>query len=139
MKWKTWTKISALILFILAIAGFYLSNFYTAGALVEIQNFPSETQLDSIDNTQAIEFSFFLYNTGDRTSFVKTIYLQGYGSFTIEPKEDISIAPNENREIIVTLIAPNENVQEEITIQVFTDKEIITSQSIPIKWGGLLE
>ncbi|MDP3728045.1 MAG: hypothetical protein Q8R18_01185 [bacterium] len=43
MNWKTWTKISAVILFIIVIAGFYLSNFYSEGAVLEIQNAPSSS------------------------------------------------------------------------------------------------
>ena len=80
MNWKTWTKITAVIIFLIAIANFYYAHYYNEGPIVSIENFPSETDLDSLSTTDDISFSFFLYNNGDETAFVKSILLMRYDS-----------------------------------------------------------
>src|SRR3989344_5351937 len=88
MDWKTWTKISAVILFIIAVTGFYLNNFYSEGAVLEIQNIPSSSELGRLKASEDYTFIFSLYNTGDSTAFVDII------SVSTDPKLITEIHPS---------------------------------------------
>ena len=146
MSWKTWTKISGVILFVIAILGFYYGNFYKEGPSLSIQNFPSLTDLDSLDYTKDISFSFFLYNAGGQTTFVKSVIILEYDDqakqittpITIDPSRDFAIAPGETKEIKVTLPAANKDFSGTITAEIFYDSQKLVSQTIPLSWGGIL-
>ena len=144
MDRKTWTKISGIILFIIAITGFYLSNFHREGVVLTIENFPQK--VDSLQNTKDISFSFYLYNTGDKTAFVKSIILLRYyedgsqvaDTVEINPKSDFAIAPGESKEILVTVPARDEDTKYTLTAEVFYDDKKLVSNTIPVAWGTLL-
>ena len=146
MNWKTWTKITAVIIFLIAIANFYYSHYYNEGPIVSIENFPSETDLDSLSTTDDISFSFFLYNNGDETAFVKSILLMRYDSennlvstyYTIDPSFDFYISEGESQEINVILPAPDESLSYSLNAEVFTENGKIVSSTIPVVWGSLL-
>jgi len=144
MSWQTWTKISSVILFIIAILGFYYANYYHEGPALTIENFP--VNLDSLDTTDDIQFSFFLYNGGDQTAFVKSIILlrsyedgsQVADAATIAPMSDFSIEPGESKEILVTLPAPDEDTSYTLSAEIFYTDEKVVSETIPVVWGALL-
>ena len=144
MSWKTWTKISGIILFILAIAGFYYTNVYKEGAVIAIQNFPEN--LDSLDGAKDITFSFYLYNTGDETAFVESIILLRYfedgsqvtDAIEINPKSDFPLAPGESQEIFVTLPSQEEKRFYTLIAEVFYNNQKVMSDTIPVAWGTLL-
>ncbi|MBI5797718.1 hypothetical protein HZA98_02315 [Candidatus Woesearchaeota archaeon] len=146
MEWKTWSRLSGVILFIIAIAGFYYAHLYHGSSKLEIQNFPSETDLDSLNPTQDISFSFFLYNTGEKTAFVKSIILLEYDeqgkqkttAVIVSPKTDFAINSKESREINVTLPSPQKEIQYSLSAQIYYDNNKINSETVPVRWGGLL-
>lgn len=127
MNWKTWTKISGVILFIIAVAGFYLGNFYSEGVILSIEDFPQK--LDSLDTTKDISFSFYIYNTGDETTFVKSIILlrkyedgtQVADTVEIKPQSGFVIAPGESTQIQVTL--PPQEKPYSLEAEIFYDKD----------------
>jgi hypothetical protein len=142
MDWKTWTKISGVILFIIAVTGFYLSNFHKQGVELSIQNFPEN--LDSLDTEQDISFSFFIYNQGDTTAFVDAIILvreyadgsQVADTATISPEKDFTLEPGESKEISITL--PPEEKEYTLSAEIFYEEQKISSEKIPVVWGTLL-
>lgn len=146
MHWKTWTKISSIILLLLAIAGFYYANYHKEGAVLSIQNFPAATDLDSIDTSKGISFSFFLYNKGDQVAFVKSIIFLRYAedgsqvtdTLTVDPKSDFTVDPGETKEIKVSLPASGEEQSYSLAAEVFYDEEKISSETVPVRWGALL-
>lgn len=146
MAWQTWTKVSSVILFIIAILGFYYSTYYTEGSTVTIQNFPSVTELDSLDPTEDITFSFFIYNEGGETAFVRSVIVLEYDEdqnqvtvpVTISPRNDFAIQPGETKEVVVTLAAPGEEARYTLAVEVFYDGDKVTSATVPVQWGSLL-
>mgnify|MGYP003965754887 CR=1 FL=1 len=143
MDWQTWTKISGVILFIIAIVGF-AGNYYIKGPMLEIQNFPGLTDLDALNNDEDISFTFFLYNTGDKTAFVKSIKLNDQGNnfrnpTFIDPSSDFSINPGESKEVSVTLSSPGKDGGYSVSAQVYYNNRNIKSSYVPVLWGGLLE
>ncbi len=142
MNWKTWTKISAVILFIIAVTGFYLSNFHKDGVVLSIEDFPEN--LDSLEATQDIAFSFYIYNQGDETAFVKSIVLQrNYpdGSSVadtpqINPSSDFTIEPGESKQVSITL--PAQENPYTLLAEIYYDDQKISSNLIPVAWGTLL-
>ena len=146
MNWKTWTKITAVVAFMILVANFYYSHYYSEGPIVSIENFPSDSDLDSLSTTDDISFSFFLYNNGDETAFVKSVILMRYDpdgnlittDYTLDPKYDFYIASGESQEINVILSAPDESLSYSLNAEVFTENGKITSNSVPVVWGSLL-
>ncbi len=144
MNWQTWTKFSSIILFIIAVTGFYLGNFYADGVILNIDNFPQS--LSSLDNDQDIFFTFYLYNKGDTTAFIQSITLdRSYEDGTlvadteqITPKEDFSIAPGESKEISIILPNSAENKQYSLQATIYFDNEKLSTNSILVAWGTLL-
>ena len=144
MDWKTWTKISAVILFIIVVAGFFFSSILSQGVSFSIQNFPQS--LDSLETSEDISFSFYIYNEGDATAFVESIILLRYyeddsqvaDTISISPSKDFTIEPGESKEILVTL--PNSEEEKEYTIQaeIFYSNNKLLSNTIPVAWGTLL-
>ncbi len=144
MNWKTWTKITASILFIIVIANFYYDHYYQQDSILTIQNFP--TKLSSLDSSKDISFSFFIYNEGNKPAFVKTIILLRYegdnqilDSVTIEPSTDFSINSKESQEVTITLPTTNELKEYSLKAEIFYDNDKISSETIPVKFGGLIE
>ena len=146
MEWKTWTKISAVILFLLAIAGFYLANFHHVGVVLSLEDFPQ--QLASLDSNKDIPFTFYIYNTGDETAFVQSVYLQTVSKESIQiiqrgivvsPQSDFEIKEGESQQITVLLPSPGESANFTLTAQVFyNDDKSLFSNTIPVVWGTLL-
>jgi len=142
MNWQTWTKISGVILFIIAVTGFYLNNFYSEGVILTIQDFPEH--LDSLETTEDISFSFYLYNQGDETAFVKSIILlreyedgtQVADTVEIHAQSDFIVKPAESTQILVTL-SPQESPYS-LTAEIFYDNQKLLSNTIPVAWGTLL-
>ena len=140
MRWKTWAKISSVVLFIIAVTGFYYANFSEKEAVLSIENFPSHLQ--SFDQEEDIRFSFFLYNSGEQTSFVKSIFLERYapdGSAVLEdtqisPEKDFSVAPGESIDIVITL-PPSLNARAyQMTVVVLYEDGVLRSETIPVAW-----
>ncbi len=142
MEWKTWTKISGVILFLIAVTGFYLANFHSEGVVLTIEDFPDN--LDSLDSTEEITFSFYIYNSGDETAFVKSIILQrDYADASqvadtaqIDPPSDFSLEPGQSKLISITL-PPQENAYS-LTAEIYYDDEKLSSNTISVAWGTLL-
>tara|TARA_Y100000310_G_C20547912_1_gene746540 strand:+ start:527 stop:979 length:453 start_codon:yes stop_codon:yes gene_type:complete len=150
MKWRTWTRFTAVVFFIIAVLTFYFTysgQVMENDAFLEFENFPTETDLDSLEIDQKIDFSFFLYNTGDSTAFVDRVFvylLDEDGNLireaeTILPDEDFSITGSGDAEVLVSLSAPNEEESSYLSIEVYYDDEqILTSEPVPVTWGTLL-
>ncbi|MSR86033.1 hypothetical protein EXS74_01400 [Candidatus Woesearchaeota archaeon] len=146
MEWQTWTKISAVVLFILAIAGFYLSNFHSEGVILSIEDFPQK--LDSLDANKDISFTFYIYNTGDKTAFIQSVYVTTVSgesvqiierSIEVTPQNDFKIEEDSSQEITVLLPSPGAAANFTLTAQVFYDDDkSLTSEQIPVAWGTLL-
>lgn len=148
MNWRTWTRFTAVVFFFIAVLTFYFTysgEVIEAEAFLEFQNLPTETDLDSLELSSDIEFSFFLYNTGDRTAFVDRVFvylLDEDGNLireaeTIIPEKDFSVAGD--AEVLVSLSAPNEIESSYLSIEVYYDDEqILTSELVPVTWGSLL-
>src|SRR3989344_5322308 len=141
MNWKTWTKISGVILFIIALTGFYLSNFHKEGVVLSIEDFPQD--LDSLDRNADINFSFYLYNQGDETAFVKSIILQRYDeegsaladTVEINPQSDFTIEAGDSKQIFIIL--PAQESLYTLTAEIYYDEKKIRSDTIPVVWGTL--
>ena len=138
MDWKTWTKISGVILFIIAIVGF-AGNYYIKGPSLEIQNFPGPADLDTLDVSEDITFTFFLYNTGDRSAFVKNIVVNYDLTTAIEvnPQSDFAINAGDSQEVTVVLPTPNTGGEYSLSLDVFYNKKTISSETVPLIWGGI--
>lgn len=140
MNWKTWTKIAAVILFIIAIVNFYFAYFHNPTAELTIQNFPEA--LDSLDNEKDITFSFFLYNDGNKPAFVNSMVFTKDGDLeilsgvSISPNSDFSINAQESREVQVTLPALNEDGGYELTATIYYNEEKL-SDSTFVNWGSI--
>ena len=134
MDWKTWTKISAVILFIIAVTGFYLNNFYSEGAVLEIQNIPSSSELGRLKASEDYTFIFSLYNTGDSTAFVDIT------SVSTDPKliteihpSSLSIEEKQIKDIQILVTAPQKETETTMTITIFYgDKSL--SQTAIMQW-----
>ena len=145
MHWKTWTKISSVALFVIAVLGFYYANYYQKEAVLTIQNFPTAVDLDSLDTTEDITFTFFLYNEGEETAFVRSIIVLVYDEdqtqatfpVTISPRSDFTIAAKETKEITVALSAPGANARYTLAAEIFYDGTKAVSETVPVLWGGL--
>lgn len=125
MSWQTWTKISGVILFIIAVAGFYLGNFYSEGAVLEIQNFPSSSDLRSVKASEDYTFTFSLYNTGDETAFVDIISVSTDPQlFTEVNPSTLSIEEKQTEDVQVTLTAPE--TETTITVTVFYGEKSVS-------------
>jgi hypothetical protein len=146
MNWKTWTKITAVVAFIILIANFYYAHYYNEGPVLSIENFPSATDLDSLSTEADIQFSFFIYNNGDETAFIKSIILMRYDSegnlittdYSINPSSDFYIPSSESQEVKVILDSPQEQFSYTLYAEIFTDDGKITSETVPVVWGSLL-
>jgi hypothetical protein len=150
MKWRTWTRFTAVVFFIIAVLTFYFAysgEVIETDASLEFQNFPTETDLDLLELDQNIDFTFFLYNTGDATAFVDRVFislLDEDGNLireaeTIIPEEDFSITDRGDVEILVSLSAPGEVESSYLSIEVYYDDEqTLTSELVPVTWGTLL-
>jgi hypothetical protein len=146
MDWKTWTKLSGIILFAIAVSNFYLGNFYSEGVVLSIENFPGKFDLDTTSMSENITFSFFLYNTGSTSAFVDNILISNLygtrstqGHILINPVENFIVEPGFSKEIFVTLPAPDQIFEGEVALVVYYDNDkAIHSPSIPVKWGSLL-
>lgn len=143
MNWKTWTKITAIILFTIAIANFYYDHYYQQDSVLSIQNFP--TELNSIDKNKEINFTFFIYNDGNKPAFVNSVILLRYEGetqildrTTITPYWDFAIPSKKSQEIQVTLPASNEQKEYSLQAEVFYDDKKISTEIIPVKFGGLI-
>jgi len=134
MDWKTWTKISAVILFVIAVTGFYLNNFYSEGAVLEIQNIPSTSELGRLKASEDYTFTFSLYNTGDKVAFVDIILV------STDPKLITEIYPSslyieekQIKDIQILVTAPETETETTISITVFYgDKSV--SQTTIMQW-----
>lgn len=146
MEWKTWTKISAVILFVIAVTGFYLANFHSKGVILSIEDFPQ--QLDSLETTKDIPFTFYIYNSGDETAFIQSVYVTTVSSESIQivprsievsPQSDFSIEAGASQAITVLLPAPEEDANFTLKAQVYyNNDQALTSSSVPVAWGTLL-
>ena len=150
MNWRTWTRFTAVVFFFIAVLTFYFTysgEVIENEALLEFKNFPTETDLDSLATDQNIDFSFFLYNSGDTTAFVDRIFvylLDEEGDLireagTIIPEKDFSITGKGDAEVLVSLLTTNEEESSYLSIEVYYDDEqILTSELVPVTWGSLL-
>ncbi|MBT3324516.1 hypothetical protein HN681_04180 [archaeon] len=141
MRWQTWTRFTAIILFVITVLTFaftYSDNFVEGSSNIEFQNFPTATDLDSLDLNEDIEFSFFLYNNGGEAAFVKKILLSSDLDYFITPEEDFSVLAGEAQEIIVILESPGIELESELYFQVFYDDFSIESEELPVVWGTIL-
>lgn len=135
MNWQTWTKISGAILFIIAITGFYLSNFYQEGAVLEIQNLPSSSNLERLKVSEDYTFTFSLYNIGDKTAFVDIISVNTDPALVTElSPSSLSIEEKQTKDIQVTLTAPGRETETAITITVFYGEEKAISKTLQAEW-----
>lgn len=145
MNWKTFARVSAVILLLIALTNFYFAYFGKEGPHVEFRNIPSSTELDSLDVKRPINFSFFLYNSGDEAAFVKEINgkiqpddVLPAGTLTISPSGDLSILPKDSQEITVQILSPGQKFQGNLTIMVFYESTILLSDQIPVSFGAIL-
>ena len=137
MGWKTWSKVTATILFIIAIVTFYLNFIQPDMAALELHGLPSDTDLDSLDITEDLTFSFFLYNGGDKPAFIDSIKIVGYEEYVVDPVSSFEVDKEDSKEILIVLKAPEEELSSSIKIAVYSDNVLETSQ-IPFAWGEFL-
>ena len=135
MSWQTWTKISGVVLFIIAVVGFYLGNFYNQGPVLEIQNFPSSSELTRLKASEDYSFTFSLYNTGDRTAFVDIISVSTDPPWIIEVNpSSVSIEEEKTENIEIRMTAPGTATETTMTIQVFYGDGKSLSKTAQIQW-----
>ncbi len=148
MEWKTWQRFTAVVLFLITVGTFYFTYLDTGEPDVIIQTFPSATELDSLDNSEDITFSFFLYNQGEQAAVIDRVLVtltDGAGEeagliVTINPEADFSLDAGINaKEIEVTLAAPGEDAQFSLQAEVYTGDTKLVSDTIPVLWGSFLE
>lgn len=135
MDWKTWTKMSGVILFIIAVTGFYLTNFYQQGAVLEMQNFPSSSDLERLKVSEDYIFTFSLYNTGDETAFVDIISVSTDPPLITEhTPSSLSIEEKQTKDIQVSITAPVAETETTIIITVFYGDGKSLSQTATMQW-----
>jgi hypothetical protein len=142
MNWKTWTKISAVILFIIAVTTFYLNYIQKDEARLEFQNFP--TLLTSIIGDD-LEFNFFLYNSGDRPAFVDSLVILRYEydaeesviyPVDITPSGDFSVDGKGYQQITVSLPYEKDGYYY-LQTDVYYDDLKLSSEKIPVLFGEM--
>ena len=135
MDWKTWTKVSGVILFIIAVAGFYLGNFYNEGSVLEIQNFPSSSELSRLKATEDYTLTFSIYNTGDETAFVDVISVSTQPSLVTElDPASLSIESKQTKDVQVHLSALGKEEETNIVIVVYYGDGESVSQKATLQW-----
>ncbi|MDP3918617.1 MAG: hypothetical protein Q8Q35_01790 [Nanoarchaeota archaeon] len=142
--WQTWTKITAVIIFLITIIGFVL-DLTPESAELSIQNFPTSSDLDTLDIYEDIDFSFFLYNSGEKESFVKSIVINRYyedgsqptNTITISPEKDFKVSIQESKEINVKLPAPNEDESYQLELIIYYDDLTLQSEEVTAIWGTI--
>jgi hypothetical protein len=146
MDWKWWTKVSGIILFVIAISNFYLAHYHNEGAVLSVENFPGQFDLDTLDVNENITFSFFLYNIGDTTAFIESISSNTvYGGtsslddkISVDPNSDFTLIEGSSQEVSVTLPAPGESHDGEITITIYYGENTLSTETVPVSWGSIL-
>tara|TARA_Y100000310_G_C20701911_1_gene830790 strand:+ start:4843 stop:5277 length:435 start_codon:yes stop_codon:yes gene_type:complete len=144
MSWQTWTRFTAVVLFLIAVGTFYFNYLDTGDSLLSIENYPSNADLDSLDLNEDISYSFFLYNSGDGASFIERIVIDATDTngdtkeLLIEPDKDFNIDAGGSQEITVTLPAPGEETTYSLATTIYTTKEIINAESLTATWGTIL-
>jgi len=141
MNWKTWTKISAVILFLIAVTTFYINYIQKEEANLELQNFP--TILTSLSEDD-LEFNFFLYNSGEKTAFVDYIVIFRYDDETtpivfpieITPYEDFSVEGEGYQEIQVSIPYEPDGFYD-IQAEIYYDDIKLSSEKIPVLFGEM--
>lgn len=135
MRWKTWARVSAIILFVIAVAGFYLNNFYEKGPLLEIQNFPSSSDLRLLRNSEDYTFTFSLYNKGDVTAFVDVISVdtQPFIGTSVVPQY-LSVEGGKTEDVQVILSALGAETETNITVTIFYADSKFVSKTVQAKW-----
>jgi len=129
--YKTIGLLIALLTLLSTGLGVYYGYFYVGEAELAFEGLPSE--LHEYDNTVSSDFSFFLNNEGSATAFVDYVYVD-YQS-EISPKQSFTVEKGDSREIVVSLYAPREDVEDEFTIEVWYDDTMIKSNKINVRWG----
>lgn len=135
MEWKTWARISAVILFLLTLTGFYFNYFYFQGPVLEIQNFPLSSDLERLKTSEDYSFTFSLYNTGDRTAFVDIISIRTEPTLFSEVDPlSLTIKEKQTEDIQINLGAPKTETETTLTITVFYDGGKSISKTAILKW-----
>ena len=101
------TSAGIIIALILSIVGFYNDYFAEETPQLSIQSFP--TSINTFDQ----EFSFFLYNEGEKPAFIDYIYLDG-AEATISPQKDFVVNPLESYKITIYLENPEQSIQTHV-------------------------
>ncbi|MAG78304.1 hypothetical protein CL616_02970 [archaeon] len=130
------TTIGIIIALTLSIINLFNTYLVEETPDLSIQSFPQE--LSSFNTNEDIEFTFFLYNEGEKPAFIDYIYA-GNSNFIIEPQMDFVISAYDTYPISITLPAKNKELEEEIQFEVYfgPGNQKIRSEKITVKWGTL--
>ncbi len=145
MRWQTWTRFTAVILFLITVATFYFTYFDTEDPTLTFVGFPGDSDLDSLDNTEDITFTLYISNSAEETAFVDAVVVTVYdvesevGIATVEPDKDFYVTSDTPSEVFVTLEAPGEDTEYTLITEVYYGEEKLVSDEVPVSWGTLLE
>tara|TARA_Y100000310_G_C20649336_1_gene798496 strand:+ start:1391 stop:1792 length:402 start_codon:yes stop_codon:yes gene_type:complete len=130
--YKTIGLFIALLTLLSTALGVYYGYFYVGESELVFEGLPSE--LHEYDNTVSSDFSFFLNNEGGATAFVDYVYVDYVSE--ISPKQSFAIEKGDSREVTISLYAPEEDVEDEFSIEVWYDDTMIRSEKINVRWGS---
>jgi len=127
--------------FVIASINVYYTHFYGPDVVVEF--FP-KNGMGAVNVNDKLDFSFLLYNRGNKNAFIDTIivecsdsdsyYMYPYGT-SCSPGL-IYIAPGETEEIKITLHPPMKKYYTWIKLKIYlTDNKSIETDSFLVTWG----
>ena len=138
MRWQTWTRFTAVVIFLMTMGTFYFTYFETEDPTLTFLNFPEE--LDTLDNTEDMVFTLYLSNSGDDPAFVNavdvTVYSEGeeVDIATVDPDKDFYVTSDTPAEVSVTLEAPGEDIEYTLITEVYYGEEKLVSDEISVSW-----
>jgi len=124
-------KVIGVIATVIAILSGGLGLYYgyvVNGDELSIVSLPSEVSSYGVD--EDVDFSFFVYNSGDRVGFVDYIYVDY--DYLVDV-ESFSVKAGESQEVNVKLIAPGEKFDGEVLVQVWSEDKRI-EEKINARW-----
>jgi hypothetical protein len=130
------TSIGVIIAIVLSVVNMYNTYFVEDTPYLTLQSFPYEVSTLHVDEN--IEFTFFLYNEGEKPAFVDYIYI-GDSNVIIEPKEDFVVHPYDSTSVTVILPKQTGATTEEIQLDIYfgPGNQKISSDLILAQWGTL--
>jgi len=149
MKKNIWEKIAhiaGVLALIIASLNIYYTHF--KGPEISFRGLPPQAVgFEQFYIDQPIQFTFSLYNSGNKSAFVVFTSVEEalssgtaipLGDVKISPEKNYVIEPGETVSVTVEIAPPNSKTTKEIRIEIMLEPyQIVQSHVIPIIYGSL--